>query len=225
MSDDVWLGGNGSYQTAADWSLGHVPGTGDIADIGAAGTYTVTASTSVSVGTVQVAATATLSITAGTFQTVSTGGGSNINQGTIAIGGNATFDVSQPLDNTGTISLNSGGIMYAGASVTLTGHGTILLGGTIYAYRLYNFDNTIVGAGQILGPRYGSLTNGGTIDASQGSLTVANEGAGSLAIYNIATGVMEATGSATLYIGSDTYSLNNSLGDFGLGVKVGRTRA
>ena len=70
MSIISWLGGDGDFLTAADWSTGSVPGTGDAVRIVASGTYTVTSTASVTVNSIATALDATLSISAGVFQIV-----------------------------------------------------------------------------------------------------------------------------------------------------------
>jgi hypothetical protein len=206
VSSDTWLGGSGSFQNSADWSLGHVPGSADTANITASGTYTVTSSANVSVAAVNTAAGATLYIAAGTFQTLSATG-SSTNKGAIAVNDGATFEVAGTLTNSGTITLNSGNdgtyLVIDSPTVTLKGGGTVALsndGANIIAAAaagdtLDNVNDTISGSGQ-LGNGGLVLDNAGTIDANQGAGLFVNTGSNPV----VNTGTIEDTGSGGLII-------------------------
>ncbi|MEP6967068.1 MAG: hypothetical protein ABI906_03215, partial [Pseudomonadota bacterium] len=179
MTQIHWLNQvSASFNTAADWSTGTVPGAGDNAFLDAAGStaYTVTASTSETVLSLQLADTATLAITFGTF--TSAGFNGSVNAGTITVSNGATFSTVGPVSNSGTIELGSTGFattLVLSSSANLTGGGTISLsdnaGNTIELPKhaiVTNVDNTIVGSGLVTGP------------------------AGSAAVFNEAGGVIDA---------------------------------
>ncbi|MBA3812561.1 MAG: hypothetical protein H0X27_13140, partial [Caulobacteraceae bacterium] len=152
------------FNIAADWSTGTVPGAADDAILDASGktAYTVTASTSETVKSIQTAATATLSITGGTFN-ATTGTGTGANAGTIVVNGNSALQVAGAVTNRGVISLantasfanlivGSGGASLTGAGqVSLTDNANNDIVGTGGVQTLTNVDNTIAGAGFIGG--------------------------------------------------------------------------
>jgi len=173
------------FDTAADWSGHVVPGASDKAILDAAGSaFTVTASVSETVHSIQLAANATLDITGGTTFTASDGTGPGQNAGKIVVGNGATFTVGGNLNNTGLILVN-GDVpttkLVLASNTTLSGGGTVTLDlgesnhnkieveaatgvGTV---TLTNVDNTIVGVGDI----------GATNSGSQ-SLTLVNQSKG-----------------------------------------------
>ncbi|HZL00223.1 MAG TPA: hypothetical protein VFC47_09995, partial [Caulobacteraceae bacterium] len=201
------------FNTAADWSGGVVPGPADDAILDAPGAtdYTVTASTNETVNSIQTAATATLSIAAGTF-TASKGTGSGDNAGAIVVGDNTTLAVGGTLDNVGTISLqainNTTFLVVGAGGATLTGGGHVTLGddgnnriqGATAAATLTNVNDTIAGGGQ-LGVGALTLINlaAGVIDASATNTALVLD-VGATAVAN--TGLIEATGAAGLVISS-----------------------
>ena len=201
------------FNTAADWSTNTVPGAADDAILDASGksAYTVTASTSETVHSIQTASTATLSITGGTF-TASAGTGSGANAGTILIGNNTIFSVGGALNNSGAINLNSGGNtteLFLNANTTLSGAGKVTLGdnpnnfifGTAAATKLTNVDNTLSGAGQ-LGNGQMTLVNqaAGVINATGANALILNTGAQT--VTN--AGLLEASGAGGLTISGTT---------------------
>ncbi len=223
------------FNTAADWSTSTVPGAADDAILDASGktAYTVTASTSETVKSIQTAATATLSITAGTFN-ATTGTGTGANAGTITVGGNSAFQVAGTVTNNGVISLSntaafanlivgSGGVSLTGAGqVTLTNNAANQIFGTGGVQTLTNVDNTISGAGFIGG---GSLilnnqakgiinstgtTNALTLDMGFGTATnvglIESTGKGGLILQN---GSIANSGQITVS-GGGALSLNNA---------------
>ena len=54
MATINWIGGNGNWSTAANWSTGTVPGSSDDAVIAAAGGYTVSITASTNVGSIAI---------------------------------------------------------------------------------------------------------------------------------------------------------------------------
>jgi hypothetical protein len=184
MTNIHWLNPvSANFNTAADWSTGSVPTSTDDAILDAPGTtpYTVTASTSETIGEIQLASTATLAIASGTFFVLSS---FITNAGTIAVGSAGT---------TATLNLDKYFV-----NPTLTGSGTISLGdnagNTILVdsshVSLTNVDNTIVGSGSVTGGSRVTLINeaAGVIDADNKTpLTI------KVALVNNA-GVIETTG-------------------------------
>ena len=110
---------NADFNTAADWSTGTVPGAADDAILDAKGAaFTVTASTSETVNSIQLAKNATLSITAGVF-TAANGTGAGVNAGLIAVGDRTGLTLGGSIANSGSITLNGsryGDTLQIGAS-------------------------------------------------------------------------------------------------------------
>jgi hypothetical protein len=127
---------NGDWNTASNWTVG-VPTAGSTALITTSGTYTVTSSQYNSLGTLEMATRATLSIASNELD-VTSGTGTGALAGTITIAngevlGFGTDATSTTFKNTGTIELqNSGNFttpLAISGRVTLTGNGKIdLLG-------------------------------------------------------------------------------------------------
>ena len=195
----TWISAeNGDFDTADNWLNGSVPTATDDAAITAAGTYTVTSSTSNTVNTLELAASATLAVNAGVFA-INAGTGPRGLAGTVAIGDGAVLSLAGTIDNTGTIKMGSTGdtteISLTGPSVTLKGGGTLSLSnsatnyifGNSGAFALNNVDNTIAGAGQ-LGDGQMTLTNGGEIVANQLLALVLDTGN-----YVLNTGILKST--------------------------------
>ncbi len=131
-----------------------------------------------------------------------------MNAGALQIDDNATLNLYGTIDNTGTITLASGGndtnLVVAGTTATLTGGGTIVMGDATNANRIYgasgddilvNVDNTIEGSGE-LGAGSLVFTNEALVDA-----TGKNNGL-VLSVVTTNTGTIEATGAAGLSIQS-----------------------
>ncbi|HZK99245.1 MAG TPA: hypothetical protein VFC47_05050, partial [Caulobacteraceae bacterium] len=201
---------NGDFNTAPDWTGGAVPGPADNAILDPTGAaFTVTASTSESVNSIQLAANATLAITGGAF-TASAGTGSGANAGLISVDDHTALDVGGAIANSGTIKVLGGGFYNSDLNVlaggaTLTGAGQVYLASRSFIYTapgatLTNFDNTISGIGGIEAASGGSLNlindAKGAIDGSGGSALTLNSGTGT--ITN--DGLIEATGTAGVII-------------------------
>jgi len=208
---------SGNFATASEWSGGVVPGAANDALLEPRGAaFTVTASASRSVNSVQTAANATLDITGGTFTAaLGTGGGSN--GGAIVVGDGAGFAFGGTLANIGSIALEgagrattlsvggSGGALIGAGSITLSDNARNLIVAGAPGAALTNIDNTIAGAGQIGGGL--ALANGasGVIDASgQTGLVIA---LGSNPMEN--AGLMEATGAGGLILRGSTIDSSN----------------
>ena len=190
MTARHWLNAvSGSFTNPADWSGGVVPGALDDAILDAAGSaFTVTSGADETVASVQLAANATLRLSAGTFNATS-GTGVGANAGVIIVGQGAAFAVGGTFDNSGTIAIGGRrgrAILAPDGNVVLSGGGRIILGGSVHngiilsgstpKYSLINVDNTITGAGMI--------------------------GGQDLLVQNDAAGVINATRSAALTIGN-----------------------
>ena len=124
MATDRWLGSSGDWSTPANWSTDAVPGPSDEAVIAAPGSYTVTVSTSESVGSVLLNdAGAVLDIQSSDIQP----------SGTLAVSGpvmvrSGTLKIVGPGFNT----FDEGGILTLGASLDIKSGGILFLdGGTI----------------------------------------------------------------------------------------------
>jgi hypothetical protein len=198
------------FSTAADWSAG-VPGVSDDAILDAAGStkYTVTASLSESVHSIQTAATATLNITVGNGNGgffASAGTGTGVNAGTISVANNSNFVFGGTVNNTGKISVNSGGnttsLQVEAAGATLTGAGAVTLGdngnnqiiGDAATATLTNVNDTISGAGII----------------GLGNVNPAYLPVQGLVLINQAAGVINATGANALTINTGTNVVSNA---------------
>lgn len=151
------------FDAASDWSGGVVPGAHDDAILDASGSvaYTVTASTSQTVFSLQTNALATLAVTGGTFTALG-GTGDGKNHGTVSIGDGATFIAGGAFDNAkGTLSLNGAGLstrlLVAPGGLALTGGGHLRLSDSAFnriagassIATLTNVDNTLSGAGRL----------------------------------------------------------------------------
>ena len=212
---------SGSFQTGPSWVGQTVPGASDNAILDAAGgaDYTATSSIDQAVNSIQLVSTATLSIVAGNF-TATAGTGAGANAGTILIGDNTSLSVGGVLDNSGLISLVSGGDtteLFLTANTTLDGGGAVTLGdnannavlGDAAAVTLTNVNDTISGGGS-LGDGQMTLVNdtGGVIDATGTNNALILDTTGETATN---TGLLEATGVAGLTI-DGTEVKNGTLG-------------
>ncbi|MDQ2859480.1 MAG: hypothetical protein M3T55_01870 [Pseudomonadota bacterium] len=197
---------SGSFATAADWTAGTVPGPNNDAILDAAGStkYTVTASASQSVASVQTAATATLDI-ASAF-TAANGTGSGANAGEILVANNAAFTVGGVLNNARYVVLDAttgtARLVVAGA-VTLAGGGEIFLGensndllvGASTSVTLANIDNIIAGGGDLGGGKL-ILVNGAKGQIQSEGATVLTIDSGANAVVN--AGLIESTGAGAI---------------------------
>ncbi len=179
---------DGAFDEAADWSGGAAPGAGDRAILGFMGTthYTVTAAADTTIGSLRMAATATLAITGGVF----TIGGSVSNSGLITVGGTGAI-----------LSFSGATILTGGGQITLADSKTSHINALNQATgELTNVDNTIAGAGQLAGQGF-FLTNqaGGVVDATGDHALIVK---GTDASTN--AGLMEGTGKAGLTLKKTT---------------------
>ena len=139
---DHWIAGSGNWTTAADWSLAAPPTSAQMADLDAAGIYTVTSSGTVTVAELISNPTATLNITGGTFTVtnfegqgplVLSGGTLNIGSSSGSVvslteSGGATLTGSGNVTVTGSLAWSSTGSTMSGSGVTIiasTATGTI----------------------------------------------------------------------------------------------------
>ncbi|MBA3810721.1 MAG: hypothetical protein H0X27_03570 [Caulobacteraceae bacterium] len=172
-----------------------------------AGAYTVTASAGETVRRLQIAANATLSITGGAF-TAEAGTGAGANAGAILIGEGARLVVGRALDNSGLITLDTGGgvaELLFNDDTTLSGGGHIDLGdgranlltGTSGNVVLTNVDNTLFGSGRLGSGRLTLLNRSrGVIDARGDQALILNTSG--RVLYN--DGLIEGTGAGGLTI-------------------------
>jgi hypothetical protein len=183
---------SGDFTTAADWAGGVVPGAADDAILDAAGApYTVSASTSGTVESVQTAANATLLVTSGTgpptgvFTTLTAtdGTGVGVNAGEISITAGATLVASGMLDNAGKIALGvQRGFNHGRASLTLDAATTLTGGGTVSL----NFQSILGQGADIV------LTNTDNTISGAGGIEIAPKTHGGIALVNEAGGVIDA---------------------------------
>jgi hypothetical protein len=170
---------SGNFNTNGDWNTPGTPGPTDDAILDSAGgaAYTVTSSQNNTVNSIQTAANATLDITVGTF-TATAGTGAGVNAGAIDVGNNTFFVVGGALNNSGSISLQSGGNdtrLRISSNTTLSGGGTIALSSngnnridaTTTGLTLTNVNNTIEGGGEL-----------GYVSAGSAPMTFINQAAG-----------------------------------------------
>jgi hypothetical protein len=203
-----------NFSNAVRWAGGAVPGVSDDAILGVLGgwAYTVTAQGQ-SVGDIQTAANATLSINGGTF-TASGGSGGGANAGTISVANNNIFALGGTLTNSGLVSLNSIGnatqFQIAASGATLQGAGQLTLGdnsqnyviGATASATLTNVNNIISGGGQIGGGQLTLINQAaGVINATAASNALLLNTTGKT-ITN--AGLIEATGAAGLTITGTT---------------------
>jgi hypothetical protein len=214
-------GGGGDFDDAANWSSFAVPGAADQVLIDHTGTYTVTSASDQTIATLDIVTNATLSITAGTFF-VTNGSGTD-NAGTIAVGSNATFEISGAVQNSGTIQLdqnsdaatfliNGYASLSGGGTVSLTDQSLNTISGVGEGATLENIDNTISGSG-LLGNGSLALINdsAGTIDATGTNHQLIIDTDGS---FFSNSGVVEATGPAGILIQDTSVNNNNFFGSF-----------
>ncbi|MEP6967504.1 MAG: hypothetical protein ABI906_05445, partial [Pseudomonadota bacterium] len=179
---------DGAFDDTAGWSGGAAPGAGDRAILGFMGTthYTVTAAADTTIGSLRMAATATLAITGGVF----TIGGSVSNSGLITVGGTGAI-----------LSFSGATMLTGGGQITLADSKTSHINALNQAAgELTNVDNTIAGAGQLAGQGF-FLTNqaGGVVDATGDHALIVK---GTDASTN--AGLMEGTGKAGLTLKKTT---------------------
>jgi hypothetical protein len=186
---DSWLGGSGDWSTAASWSLGAVPGSGNDASITTASSV-VQLNVNGAINNLTLGSTDVLNLNSGTSLTI--GGTTITNAGDVVFGTGA----------------NSTSLAIGSAAVTLTGGGTVTLGnssgsfiyGAAGADVLTNANNTIQGTGNIGAAQMG-LVNQATINANQATpLTIWTSNG------TTNTGTLEATAGGNLILKNDTFT-------------------
>ncbi len=197
-----WKSGvSGDWATAANWSNGTVPGSGDDVTIGASGTYTVT------INGPQAARSLSLKAAGATV----------VDSSTLSMNGALTLTA-------GTFQLNSGGVI-SGATLSATGGVFLWNGGTLNGdtYRGtidMSAANSVlrIGAAGLIATGSGGSGNG-TIDLTGNGdqLVVTNNQTLDKATINIGG----ASGYATIY-DYDTTSTNHTT-TFGAGLTINQT--
>ncbi len=229
MATISWIGGTGnSFNTAADWSTGLVPGSSDTALINLAGAVVVS-SQSNTVASLAIASTATLDSTAGTFS-VSSGTATGGIAGTLIVGDNTNLQLGGAIVNSGTIAEQSTAdatrIILTSATVALSGGGQLMLSANANNYiygasgsdLLDNVNNIISGSGN-LGDGQMTLTNElhGTIDANQSvAALVLNTSSNTIVNH----GLMEATAAGNLVLDSTVLNTGATIEASGAGSTV-----
>ncbi|MEO7026389.1 MAG: hypothetical protein ABI056_02430 [Caulobacteraceae bacterium] len=129
MADIHWANAvSGSFTNPSDWTGGDVPGIHDVAVLDAAGgPYTVTSSAYQSVGGLDLASNATLSITNEFFVI-----GTSSNAGTILVDSPYLIAFTREVDNSGAIQCSGGEIEFDGevrnsATGVITANGAAIL--------------------------------------------------------------------------------------------------
>lgn len=228
MATIKWLHGvDGDFNNAPNWSGATVPGSGDLAEITAGGTYTVTTSQVNTVATLDMAKRATLDITDHHF--VITGTGTSALAGTIDVTNLTALVLGTPpstdttFKNTGAIDLQSGtgagdnAKLNIAGNVTLTGSGKINMSGddaeiivSQSTAATLNNDSIIAGDGVVgdLSDPLLTFVNGakGVVDGNTpGGLLIATDGT---TVTNF--GLMEATtGSGFLILTGNVTQMGN----------------
>jgi hypothetical protein len=211
MATITWLDGvDGNFADGANWSTGTVPGSADVAEIEADGTYTVTSTINESVDRLRITQNATLSIAGGTFGValggaltagITIGATAEISVGAVAtleLGGRTGSDIALQgalnVADGGTIEINGDGGFSGAGIVDLAGAGTLIKIARFHG--LTNF-GTIERAGAISSP-CAQLFNeggGGLIDANLAGLDLTIDVGGSTSVssgYIGNGGLMEA---------------------------------
>jgi len=228
---------SGAFANGADWSGGIAPGAADGASLGAPGSkaYTVTSTTSETVSSIQIASTATLSVTGGVFDSVngatnagviSEANGASIelgdfsfntitNAGLILAAGAGGVTIDSGVVNSGRLAVNGGSMTVTGA-VTGAGYGEVV-SGTLDFAGAFN-ENVVFTSGST-----GTLELGDSLGYTQGSIQgLSTTGANALDLGDITftSGVTTATfngsstsGVLTVTDGSHTARIN-LVGDY-----------
>ena len=217
--DDWTNSSGGAWTTAGNWDHG-VPTATTTALLNAAGTYTVTSSQNVTIDTLSSIATATLSITGGTFTVTNFTG-----QGPLGLSG-GTFNIGNSTPNIATLT-QSGGELTGSATVTVTGPGaaSTISGGTQSGSGITFAQHgaTLSGSSGLDGGR--TLQLGGTSTTSGASVSLSlnstnpntgasDAGSGTLAVLNGATFTDATTGGLTIS------TANRGAGDDGTAAAV-----
>ncbi len=194
---DTWTNtGGGDWNTAADWSEGTVPTISDVACITNPGTYTVTLSTTETVGGLTLGGTtgsqtleiASMAMLTG-YGTTTNGSGASIdNAGTFIVPTNQTFDQGAGTTSGNPISLATSNLNFTGAGASsfsaLSGYGpavtgnlaadqSLALNSTDTAYFTGPLTNagtiTATGSGSEIDVTGGTFTNTGLLEAASGN--------------------------------------------------------
>jgi hypothetical protein len=182
---------SGSFATAGDWTAGVTPGALDAAILTAPGAtpYTVTASTNETVSSIQTAATATLSITAGVF-TADGGTGAGSSAGAINVAGGAYLTLGGHFVLDGGLNLASGArLVVSSLDVTLTGTG----------------DTRLTGAAIEGATAAATLTNDSRLIYGTGDI-----GSGRMTLVNQAGALIESYGASVLTLNTGTSTIDNA---------------
>jgi len=206
MSARHWLTPvSANFATASRWSGDQVPGQADAAILDAAGNdYTVTATTSETVDSIETASNATLAVTAGLF-TANAGTGGGANAGTIIVRKGAEFVSDGPVSNAGTMDAAGGALTLVGTVnntglLEATSGGDLVLQGDINGHlwagsgSTVNIDGaTITGGATLNGFGTGTFqVSGGNSDTFDGTMAAVNN-LGALDISTGATLVVEGS--------------------------------
>jgi hypothetical protein len=224
MAKINWTNGSGGdFANASNWSTDAVPMSTSIANINAAGTYTVTSEADETVLAVTTASTATLDVTNGLFAALA-GTGLGANAGTIKLEGPGTFLAGGTFNNKGTIAVSGadGGWILL-RDTTVAGGGSLSLSDSFLLDRantltFTNVDNTISGTGSIYVMQLVNEARG-VIDANGTdplSITTWTGTPGTV----VNTGTLEATGQGGLGINDNIKNVGGVIEAVGIGSVV-----
>ena len=194
QTNDNWLGGSGTWSTAASWSLGTVPGSGNNAVITTSGS-TVTLNQSGSIAGLTIGSSDVLSFNNNTALTV-TGNISNSNStGSGGLQFNSANNLTGIEINASAVSLTGGG------TITMSANADNYIYGAASGDVLTNVNNIIQGSGHIGNSSMG-LDNEGTIDANQSAAPITLQTSSG----TTNTGTLEATAGGNLILVNDTFT-------------------
>ena len=203
---------DGDWATAADWSLGRLPGAADNVSINTTHLHTVTHSSGTDTAHTLAVGRDKFAVSGGSLTITSTSSfanGVDVSGGILSLGGPATATTlaqsSGTLSGTGTLTA-SGGASFSGLFVQQTGSGTTVLQGTSalsvvnsgYGLELdgarvlenQGVFNLVQGDIRLGYNRYGSLGGGSIINDAGATFDI--QGAGSIYAVKGATGITNA---------------------------------
>ena len=188
MTSVYWNGGTGSWNIVSNWTPQEIPGVSNDVYIVATGTNVVNSTSANSAGTLTLSATSTLVISS-SFQVES----AMTNGGLVTVNDGSTLTLSGTINNAGTIALDSTGDVTAliiAGDVSLSGSGIV---------ELNSIFTTIASNGSPA-----TLTNTSTISGT------GDFGDSDLTLDNGQGGVIDADGSAGLYLYTGANTITNA---------------
>ena len=166
-STNTWTGGAvGSWNVAGNWSLGHVPGSGD--DVAIANAAVTDTSNAATIDTLTLNSGATLQFVGSSITTQAATGPS------VTLGGAFTFDASSSITASAGLTIQSGGSLAGSGNITgsVSNSGTVYPGGALTAGTLTitgNYTQNPTGTlsldvgGNTVGTQYDKLAVSGAV--------------------------------------------------------------